>query len=203
MAPQRTFQALLTTLQCDGDEYRRLSCHRRRPMGAVFKAQKMPRCEAEKGGSQRPSSATPEVRRLIRAMENQRHCCCGACPYVHLTLAPMNASRNILQRACSWPCKQSRVSSTFQRPLLWRGVALFPCLPCAVLVWRENTFHNRCHQAPTNKLEGFPASRKSIQSGSQRELSNACHLLQPRALQLPSAARCLFLPCRPKPHGTL
>ncbi|RNC35511.1 hypothetical protein TcCL_Unassigned01598 [Trypanosoma cruzi] len=28
-------QALLTTLQCDGEEYRRLSCHRRRPMGAV------------------------------------------------------------------------------------------------------------------------------------------------------------------------
>ncbi|RNC46346.1 hypothetical protein TcCL_NonESM03803 [Trypanosoma cruzi] len=40
-------QALLTTLQCGGKEYRRLSCHRGRPMGAVFKAQKMPRCETE------------------------------------------------------------------------------------------------------------------------------------------------------------
>ncbi|EAN83482.1 hypothetical protein Tc00.1047053510983.10 [Trypanosoma cruzi] len=40
-------QALLTTLQCDGEEYRRLSCHRGRPMGAVFTAQKMPRCETE------------------------------------------------------------------------------------------------------------------------------------------------------------
>ncbi|RNC52273.1 hypothetical protein TcCL_ESM10531, partial [Trypanosoma cruzi] len=52
-------------------------------------------------------------------------------------------------------------------------------------------------------LKGFTASRKSIQSGSQSELSNACHLLQPRALQLPSAAQCFFLPCRPKPHSTL
>ncbi|RNC36152.1 hypothetical protein TcCL_Unassigned00886 [Trypanosoma cruzi] len=40
-------QALLTTLQCGGKEYRRLSCHRRRPMGAVFTAQKMLRCETE------------------------------------------------------------------------------------------------------------------------------------------------------------
>ncbi|RNC54994.1 hypothetical protein TcCL_ESM07558 [Trypanosoma cruzi] len=86
-------------------------------------------------GSQRVSPAMPDVRRLIRATGIQRHCCCGACPYVHLTLAPMNASMNILQRASSWPCKQSRVSSTFQQPLLWRGVALFrPCLPCAILV---------------------------------------------------------------------
>ncbi|RNC36330.1 hypothetical protein TcCL_Unassigned00714 [Trypanosoma cruzi] len=38
---------LLTTLQCDGEEYRRLSCHRRRPMGAFFTAQNMPRCETE------------------------------------------------------------------------------------------------------------------------------------------------------------
>ncbi|RNC36918.1 hypothetical protein TcCL_Unassigned00084 [Trypanosoma cruzi] len=104
--------------------------------GSGVRMQKTPRCETEKGGgSQRVSAATPDVRRLIRAMENQRHCCCGACPYVHLTLAPMNASRNILPRASSWPCKQSRVSSTFQQPLLWRGVALFrPFLPCAILV---------------------------------------------------------------------
>ncbi|RNF08554.1 hypothetical protein TcG_09882 [Trypanosoma cruzi] len=86
-------------------------------------------------GSQRASPATPDVRRLIRATENQRHGCCVACPCVHLTLAPMNASRNILSRACSWPCRQSRVSSTFQQLLFWRGVALFlPCLPCAILV---------------------------------------------------------------------
>ncbi|RNC57689.1 hypothetical protein TcCL_ESM04726 [Trypanosoma cruzi] len=105
--------------------------------GSGAHMQKMPRCETEEkgGGSQGTSPATPDVRRLIRAMENQRHCCCGACPYVHLTLAPMNASRNILPRAYSWPCKQSRVSSTFQQPLLWRGVALFlPCLPFAILV---------------------------------------------------------------------
>ncbi|RNC36135.1 hypothetical protein TcCL_Unassigned00915 [Trypanosoma cruzi] len=38
---------LLTTLQCGGKEYRRLSCHRRRPTGAVSTAQKMPRCETE------------------------------------------------------------------------------------------------------------------------------------------------------------
>ncbi|RNE97124.1 hypothetical protein TcG_12702 [Trypanosoma cruzi] len=40
--------------------------------------------------------------------------------------------------------------------------------------------------------KGFTASRKSTQSGSQRELSNECHLLQPRALQLPSDAHCFF-----------
>ncbi|RNC33788.1 hypothetical protein TcCL_Unassigned03481 [Trypanosoma cruzi] len=40
-------QALLTTLQCGGKEYRRLSCHRGRPTGAVSTAQKMPRCETE------------------------------------------------------------------------------------------------------------------------------------------------------------
>ncbi|RNF02787.1 hypothetical protein TcG_11543 [Trypanosoma cruzi] len=40
-------QALLTTLQCDKEEYRRLTCHRGRPMGAVFTAQKMPSCETE------------------------------------------------------------------------------------------------------------------------------------------------------------
>ncbi|RNC56130.1 hypothetical protein TcCL_ESM06325 [Trypanosoma cruzi] len=86
-------------------------------------------------GSQGTSPATPDLRRLIRTTENQRHCCCGACLCLRLTLAPMNASRNILQRASSWPCKQSRVSSTFQQPLLWRGVALFlPCLPFAILV---------------------------------------------------------------------
>ncbi|RNC54065.1 hypothetical protein TcCL_ESM08532 [Trypanosoma cruzi] len=87
-------------------------------------------------GPQGTSPATPDVRLLIRATENQRHGCCrGACPCVHLTLGPMNASRNILQRASGWPCKQSRVSSTFQQPLLWRGVALFrPCLQCAILV---------------------------------------------------------------------
>ncbi|RNC54160.1 hypothetical protein TcCL_ESM08439 [Trypanosoma cruzi] len=38
---------LLTTLQCGGKGYRRLSCHRRRPMGAVTTAQKMPRFETE------------------------------------------------------------------------------------------------------------------------------------------------------------
>ncbi|RNF13286.1 hypothetical protein TcG_08569 [Trypanosoma cruzi] len=85
--------------------------------------------------SQRTSAATPDMRRLIRATVNQRHGCCGACPCVHLTLRSMNASRNILPRACSWPCKKSRVSSTFQQLLFWRGVALFlPCLPCAILV---------------------------------------------------------------------
>ncbi|RNE98418.1 hypothetical protein TcG_12752 [Trypanosoma cruzi] len=42
-------QALLTTLQCGGKECRRLSCYRGRPMGAVSTAQKMPRCETEKG----------------------------------------------------------------------------------------------------------------------------------------------------------
>ncbi|RNC52084.1 hypothetical protein TcCL_ESM10735 [Trypanosoma cruzi] len=126
---------LLTTLQCGGKEYRRLSCHRRRPVGAVFTAQKMPSCKTEKGGgSQGTSPATPDMRRLIRATGIQRHGCCGACPCVQLTLAPMNASRNILQGKCSWPCRQSRVSSTFQQPLFGQGVALFlPFLPCAIL----------------------------------------------------------------------
>ncbi|RNC58188.1 hypothetical protein TcCL_ESM04236 [Trypanosoma cruzi] len=65
-------QALLTTLQCGRKEYKRLSCHRRRPMGAVFRAQKMPRCETEEavgGGSQGTSPAMPDVRRVIRATE--------------------------------------------------------------------------------------------------------------------------------------
>ncbi|RNC53354.1 hypothetical protein TcCL_ESM09316 [Trypanosoma cruzi] len=89
----------------------------------------------ENGGSQWTSPAMPDVRRPIRATGIQRHGCCGACPCVHLTLVPMNASRNILQRASSWPRKQSRVSPTFQQPLFWRGVALFlPYLPCAILV---------------------------------------------------------------------
>ncbi|RNC61331.1 hypothetical protein TcCL_ESM00832 [Trypanosoma cruzi] len=103
--------------------------------GSGAHMQRMPSKTEKGGGSQRTSPATPDVCLLIRAMENQRHCCCGTRPCLHLTLGPMNASRNILQRAGSWPCKQSRVSSTFQQPLLWRGVALFrPCLPCAILV---------------------------------------------------------------------
>ncbi|RNE97123.1 hypothetical protein TcG_12701 [Trypanosoma cruzi] len=86
-------------------------------------------------GPQGTLPATPDARSLIRATENQRHGCCGAFPRVHLTLGPMNAPRNILPRACSWPCRQSRVSSTFQQLLFWRDVALFrPCLPCAILV---------------------------------------------------------------------
>ncbi|RNC40233.1 hypothetical protein TcCL_NonESM10300 [Trypanosoma cruzi] len=86
-------------------------------------------------GPQGTSPATPDMRLLLCATVNQRHCCRGACPCVHLTLAPMNASMNILPRASSWPCKQSRASPTFQRQLFRRGVALFlHCLPCAILV---------------------------------------------------------------------
>ncbi|RNC36571.1 hypothetical protein TcCL_Unassigned00434 [Trypanosoma cruzi] len=98
----------------------------------------------------------------------------------------MNASRNILQGKCSRPCKQSRASSTFQQPLLGKASLSF------VLVSSVSSSYEMKMPSTSGVIKhlqinykGFTASRKSIQSGSQRELRNACHLPQPRALQPP------------------
>ncbi|RNC41448.1 hypothetical protein TcCL_NonESM08967 [Trypanosoma cruzi] len=112
-------QALLTTRSCDGEEEKRLSRHKTWPMGAVSTCREcqVAKQKRQEECSQWTSPATSDVRRLIRATENQRHGCCGACPCVHLTLGPMNAPRNILSRASSWPCKQHQFLPTSQRPL--------------------------------------------------------------------------------------
>ncbi|RNE97888.1 hypothetical protein TcG_12435 [Trypanosoma cruzi] len=89
---------LLTTLQCDGEEYRRLSCTEDgqwKQFSQRRKCQGVKQKRRWEKSSQGTSPATPDVRRLIRATGIQRHGCCGACPRVHLTLGPMNASMSI------------------------------------------------------------------------------------------------------------
>ncbi|KAF8283883.1 hypothetical protein TcBrA4_0060250 [Trypanosoma cruzi] len=63
----------------------------------------------------------------------------------------MNASRNILPRKCSWPCRQSRVSPTFQQLLFGEASLSFVLVSRAPSSYKmENAFHNWRHQAPPN-----------------------------------------------------